>query len=81
MNTTEIFLIAMAIIFTAPWLIWRLGRTDYFAPLVVVQIITGILLGPGILGRFFPDYYAFVFAAPVVQSLSLIHISEPTRPY
>ena len=70
MNTTEIFLIAMAIIFTAPWLIWRLGRTDYFAPLVVVQIITGILLGPGILGRFFPDYYAFVFTAPVVQSLN-----------
>ena len=42
MNTTAIFLIAMAIIFTAPWLIWRLGRTDYFAPLVVIQIITGI---------------------------------------
>jgi hypothetical protein len=57
MNTTEIFLIAMAIIFTVPFLIWRLGRTDYFAPLVVVQILTGILLGPGILGRFYPDYY------------------------
>ncbi len=70
MNTTEIFLIAMAIIFTLPWLIWRLGRTDYYAPLVVVQIITGILLGPGILGRFYPDYYAFVFNPVVVQSLN-----------
>jgi hypothetical protein len=70
MNTTEIFLIAMAIIFTLPWLIWRLGRTDYYAPLVVVQIITGILLGPGILGRFYPDYYAFVFNPAVVQSLN-----------
>jgi len=70
MNTTELFLIAMTIIFTVPWLIWRLGRTDYFAPLVVVQIITGILLGPGILGRFFPDYYAFVFTPAVIQSLN-----------
>ena len=70
MNTTEIFLIAMTIIFTLPWLIWRLGRTDYYAPLVVVQIITGILLGPGILGRIFPDYYAFVFNPAVVQSLN-----------
>jgi len=70
MNTTEIFLIAMTIIFTVPWLIWRLGKTDYYAPLVVVQIITGILLGPGILGRFFPDYYAFVFTPAVVQSLN-----------
>src|SRR5574343_145007 len=70
MNTTEIFLIAMAIIFTVPYLIWRLGNTDYFAPLVVVQIITGILLGPGVLGRAFPDYYGFVFAPAVIQSLS-----------
>jgi Kef-type K+ transport system membrane component KefB len=70
MNTTEIFLIAMTIIFTVPYLIWRLCRTDYFAPLVVVQIITGILLGPGVLGAAFPDYYKFVFSPPVVQSLN-----------
>ena len=70
MNTTEVFLIAMTIIFTVPYLIWRVGRTDHYAPLVVVQIITGILLGPGILGRLFPDYYSFVFNPAVVQSLN-----------
>jgi Kef-type K+ transport system membrane component KefB len=70
MNTTEVFLIAMAIIFSAPYLIWRLGKTDYYAPLVVVQIITGILLGPGILGHAFPEYYQFVFTPAVVQSLN-----------
>lgn len=70
MNTTEIFLIAMLIIFTAPYLLWRLGRTDYYAPLVVVQIITGILLGPGVLGAVFPDYYKFVFNPAVIQSLN-----------
>jgi Kef-type K+ transport system membrane component KefB len=70
MSTTERFLIAMAIILTIPYLIWRAGRTDHYAPLVVVQIITGILLGPGILGKAFPDYYAFVFTPAVVQSLN-----------
>ena len=70
MSTTEVFLIAMAIIFSIPYLIWRVGKTDYYAPLVIVQIITGILLGPGILGRVFPDYYAFVFSPPVVHSLN-----------
>ncbi|MDO8372445.1 MAG: cation:proton antiporter [Pseudomonadota bacterium] len=70
MTTTEIYLIAMAIIFTVPYLIWRVLKTDYYAPLVVVQIIAGILLGPGILGKIYPDYYAFVFSAPVVQSLN-----------
>jgi Kef-type K+ transport system membrane component KefB len=70
MNTTEVFLIAITIIYSLPYLIWRIGRTEYFAPLVVVQIITGILLGPGILGAAFPDYYAFVFNKPVIQSLN-----------
>ena len=70
MSTTEIFLIAMAIIFTVPYLVWRLSDIDYYAPLVVVQIVAGILLGPGVLGKFFPDYYTFVFSAPVVQSLN-----------
>lgn len=70
MSTSEIFLIAMLIIFTLPYLVWRLGRTDYFAPLVVVQIVTGILLGPGVLGAVLPDYYHFVFNAQVIQFLN-----------
>jgi Kef-type K+ transport system membrane component KefB len=70
MSTTEVFLVAMLIIFTLPYLVWRLGRTEYYAPLVVVQIIAGILLGPGVLGAAFPDYYRFVFSAPVIQALS-----------
>ncbi len=70
MTITEIFLIAMAIIFTVPYLIWRLGRTDYWVPLVVVQIIAGILLGPGVMGAAFPDYYNFVFNPQVIQSLN-----------
>ncbi len=70
MSTTEIFLIAMTLIFTVPYTIWRLGKTDYWAPLVVVQILTGILLGPGVMGVVFPDFYNFVFNKPVIQSLS-----------
>lgn len=70
MSTSEVFLLAMTLIFAVPYLLWRLARTDYYAPLVVVQILTGILLGPGILGAFYPDYYHFVFAPPVVQSLN-----------
>lgn len=70
MTTSEIFLIAMLIIFSVPYLIWRLAKTDYYAPLVVVQIIAGILLGPGILGAVFPDYYQFVFNPQVIQALN-----------
>ena len=60
----------MTIIFSVPWLIWRVGRTDYYAPLVVVQILAGIVLGPGLLGHAYPEYYTFVFNPAVVQSLN-----------
>jgi Kef-type K+ transport system membrane component KefB len=35
-----------------------------------VQILTGILLGPGLLGQWFPQYHSFVFNPQVVQSLN-----------
>ena len=70
LSTVELFLVAMAVIFVVPYAIWRLGRTDYWAPLVVVQIVTGILLGPGLFGALFPDLFSAVFKPPVVQSLN-----------
>jgi Kef-type K+ transport system membrane component KefB len=70
MTTVEIFLIAMIAIFALPWLIWRLFHTDHYAPLVVVQILTGIMLGPGVLGQTAPDVYDFVFSPVVIQALN-----------
>lgn len=70
MNTTEVFLLAMLLIFSLPYLVWRLGNTDYWAPLVVVQIMCGILLGPGVLGRAYPEYYQFVFNPAVIGALN-----------
>ena len=70
MNTTELFLLAMLIVFTLPYLVWRLGRTDYWAPLVVVQIVTGVLLGPGMLGAALPDLYKTIFTPAVIGALN-----------
>src|SRR5690606_29154925 len=38
--------------------------------LVVVQILTGILLGPGLLGAVFPGYYRTVFTPEVIGALN-----------
>jgi hypothetical protein len=75
MAVSEIHLLALLIIFVEPWLVWRLLRTDYWAPLVVVQIIAGILLGPGVLRAAFPDYYAFVFQPEVIGAALLLLIT------
>ena len=70
MNTTEIFLLAMLLIFSIPYLIWRIFKTDYYAPLVVVQIIAGVLLGPGVMGAVYPDYYKFIFNPSVMLAMN-----------
>lgn len=70
MHTTETFLLAMVVIFSLPYLVWRVGRTEYFAPLVVVQIVIGIVLGPGVLGAIYPGYYHFLFTPQVVGALN-----------
>ena len=70
MNTTELYLVAMLIIFSIPYLIWSGLKTDHYAPMVVVQIIGGILLGPGVLGAAFPAYYDTVFNPQVITALN-----------
>ena len=69
LSTASAFLLVMLVIFTVPFLTWRLLRTDYFAPLVVVQIVIGILLGPALAGRLLPGLHQALFTEPVLQSL------------
>ena len=66
----ESFLLAMLIIFSVPYLIWRYLKTDYYAPMVVVQIFAGILLGPGVLGASCKECYRQVFSASTIQGLN-----------
>lgn len=66
----EAFLIAMLIIFVLPFAIWRYGRTEYFAPMVVVQIFAGIIIGPGVLGSYFKSYYDAVFTPATINNLN-----------
>jgi Kef-type K+ transport system membrane component KefB len=70
MTITEKMLLALIIVLAVPWLVWRLGRTDRWAPLVVVQILTGIALGPGLLGAVFPQAYQTVFEPDVILMLN-----------
>jgi Kef-type K+ transport system membrane component KefB len=70
LSTTELFLLAAAVIFGLPWLLWRVARTDYWAPLVVMQILAGIALGPGVLGRLQPELYQGLFTPGVVGALN-----------
>ena len=60
----------MLVIFALPYAVWRLCRTEHFAPLVVVQILIGVALGPGVLGAIFPGAQGLVFNPAVIATLN-----------
>lgn len=69
-SMTEHFLLAVAVVYTLPYLFWRLCNTDFFAPLVVVQMLFGVLAGPSIFGRLAPEGYHQIFTPEVSTSLN-----------
>jgi len=70
MTTTETFLLALLLIFSVPYAVWRLMGRQSWTPLVIVQIIAGVVLGPGIFGKAFPEIYEFVFNHDVITALN-----------
>jgi Kef-type K+ transport system membrane component KefB len=73
-TSTELFLGALLLVFALPWALWRLIGRDDWAPLVVVQIVTGLLLGPGVLGQLAPSLHQALFTPTVVQMLGALAV-------
>merc|ERR1739841_174894 len=70
MTDNELFLLILMLVMGLPWLIWRLlGDADH-APLVVVQIFVGVLLGPGVLGAAAPALHAQIFPSVAITMLN-----------
>jgi Kef-type K+ transport system membrane component KefB len=61
-------LVALAIVLL-PWLVWRVGAVRRVAPLAVVQIVGGVLLGPTALGWMMPGLHKAVFTPSVLGLL------------
>ena len=71
MTPNETLLLALLVIFALPWAIWRLwGKITL--PLVVVQIVGGILLGPGVFGALAPEMHSQIFTPEVIGSLNAL---------
>ena len=72
MSISENLLLAMFVIFALPWAVWRALGGTVILPLVVVQIIAGILLGPGVLGAWSPDIYTSLFRPDVIAGINAV---------
>jgi len=69
LSTKVSFLAISLAIVLLPWLLWRIGAVRRVAPLAVVQILVGVLLGPSCLGQVAPELQVAVFTRPAVAAL------------
>ena len=68
--STKVNLLAISfVIVLLPWLVWRWGPIRRVAPLAVVQILVGVLLGPSCFGQVAPALHAALFTRPVLAAL------------
>jgi Kef-type K+ transport system membrane component KefB len=74
MSANELMLLVMMLILGLPFLIWRGINAPNLFPLVVVQILCGILLGPGVFGALLPDLHSAIFRPEVITALNGIAI-------
>ncbi|CAO3354899.1 cation:proton antiporter domain-containing protein [Azospirillum palustre] len=65
-----LFLMQALLLIAGPFLLWRLGGGRHIAPMVVVQILFGVALGPSLLGRLIPDLWGVLFAPAALAPLS-----------
>ena len=71
MTDTRVALLAVAFLLVLlPWLLWRVRAVRAFAPLAVVQILGGVMLGPTVFGRVAPEWHAALFGPPVLAALN-----------
>lgn len=65
-----IFLLQTLAIVAAPYVLWRYSYCHRIVPLVLIQILAGIAVGPSLLGQFSPDGFARLFSPDQLQHLS-----------
>lgn len=64
--------IVCSIIVLLPYLLWNLPFIRKNIPVVVIQMITGVLLGPVIFGRVAPSIYPSLFEPSVIKQIDTI---------
>lgn len=70
MTPALLFLLQALLLIAGPFLLWRLAGARRIAPMVVIQILFGIALGPSLLGRVAPELWGTLFTPAALAPLS-----------
>lgn len=69
MSAVAIFLTQALLMIGLPYLFWRIPGVRRMVPLVVLQILLGLALGPSVLGKLSPDLWSTLFSDASMQKL------------
>ncbi len=78
LHPEQLFLLQTLILVGIPYFIWENKFVKKYIPLVVVQIILGLLLGPSVLEKISPEYFEFLFpksSIPLLQGLAFMALT------
>lgn len=64
-----IFFVQASLVVATPLILWRTFRLGGIVPLVVMQIVGGIVLGPSLLGTLWPEHWHALFGSERLASL------------
>jgi Kef-type K+ transport system membrane component KefB len=70
MNPKVALLLVTLLLVLGPWLLWRIPAVRRLAPLAVLQILMGLMLGPTLFGRLAPETHAAFFSPWVLNALN-----------
>lgn len=69
MSTIAIFFTQAILVIGLPYLVWRIPGVRRVAPLVVLQILLGLALGPSVFGKYSPELWSYLFSDASMQKL------------
>lgn len=72
LDQKSVLLIGASLIVLLPFVLWWVLRLKRWFPLAVIQIFTGIALGPSILGVVAPDVHAALFTGKVTEGVKAL---------
>ena len=72
MTSSETMIFVFLVVMALPFAVWRILGGRQTLPLVVVQILCGIALGPAILGQFAPTFHAAIFSPDIIKGLNAV---------
>ena len=72
MTSSETMIFVFLMVMALPFAIWRVLGGRQTLPLVVVQILCGIALGPAILGQLAPEFHTAIFSPDIIKGLNAV---------